>query len=62
MIACKKGYKGIVDIIMANNGNINESNIMGDTPLKLAQRFGHAELALTLIQKYKASMRPKSLK
>lgn len=60
MIACKKGFSEIVEVIMAHNGNINEKNLIGDTPLKLAQRFGHADLALMLISKYKALIRQKS--
>lgn len=62
MLACKTGSIETVELLLKYDGNINDSNILGDTPLKLAQKYGHDDLALLLIQKYKASLRPNSKK
>jgi 26S proteasome non-ATPase regulatory subunit 10 len=62
MLSCKIGLIDICEYLLNNGANINESNILGDTPLKMAQRFGHEELAIKLIQQYKALMRPQSKK
>lgn len=62
MLSCKLGLINVCEILLLNNGNIYEANILGDTPLKLAQKFKHEELALLLIEKYKALSRPQSKK
>jgi len=62
MLSCKLGLIQISEILLTNNANLYEANILGDTPLKLAQRFGHEELVLLLIQKYKALLKPLSKK
>ena len=54
MLSCKKGNIELCEALIASGCNINESNIMGDTPLKLAQINNHDELALLLTTKYKA--------
>lgn len=55
MLACKQGNIEISELLLQKSeGSINETNILGDTPLKLAQRFGHENLALLLINKYRA--------
>lgn len=62
MLACKIGSIQIVELLLNNQANLHETNILGDTSLKLAQRFGHEELVLLLIQKYKALIRQPSRK
>lgn len=60
MVCCKNGQVELVEYLLINGANINETNILGDTPLKLAQRYGHESLVFILIQKYKAHIRPAS--
>jgi ankyrin repeat protein len=62
MLACKMGLILIVELLLNNQANLRETNILGDTSLKLAQKFGHEELVLLLIQKYKALIRQPSRK
>ena len=62
MLCCKLGLIELSEVLLNNNASINETNILGDTSLKLAQWFGHEELAMMLIQKYKALIRPSSKK
>jgi len=62
MLGCKLGLIQIVELLLSNQANIYETNILGDTSLKLAQKFGHEELVLLLIQKYKALVRLPSRK
>lgn len=62
MLACTIGSIQIVELLLNNHANLHETNILGDTCLKLAQRFGHEELVLLLIQKYKALIRQPSRK
>ena len=62
MLSCKLGFISITETLLSQNANLYEANILGDTPLKLAQRFGHEELVLILMQKYKALSRPSSIK
>lgn len=62
MLACKNNMKEVIEKLVEFGANINEANILGETPLKIAQMFGHEELALFLIQKYKALSRPNSKK
>ena len=57
MLSCKKGSIELCEALIENGANINESNIMGDTALKLAQINNHDELALLLTKKYKASLK-----
>lgn len=56
MLSCKNGLTELAEFLLKNNANISETNILGDTPLKMAQRFGHEDLALLLINKYKAQL------
>jgi len=62
MLSCKLGYIEIAEILLGNKANLHESNILGETSLKLAQKFGHENLVLILIQKYKALTRQSSAK
>jgi ankyrin repeat protein len=54
MLSCKLGLISIAENLLLQNANLYEVNILGDTALKLAQRNGHEELALILMQKYNA--------
>ena len=51
MLACKYGYNDLVDILMAKGANVNEKNILGETPLSLAQMNNHDDLAMKIMQK-----------
>ena len=64
MFCCKNGNKDLAEYLLEHEANVNDSDILGDTPLKLAQKFGYEELALLLINKYKAYIknRPSSKK
>jgi len=62
MLSCQLGLIQVVEILLMHNANLYEANILGDTPLKLAQKSGHEELALLLIQKYKALLKPQTSK
>ena len=62
MLSCKLGMMPIAENLLSQNANLFETNILGDTALKMAQRNGHEELALTLMQKYNALNRPSSSK
>ena len=62
MLACKLGLIPIVELLLLNQANLSETNVLGETALKLAQRFGHEDLVLILIQKYKALIRQPSRK
>jgi ankyrin repeat protein len=57
MISCKAGNTNLSEFLIQRGANINESNIMGETPLKIAQSNGHDELAVILTTKYKASIK-----
>jgi ankyrin repeat protein len=54
MLACKLGLINVAEYLLNSGSVVNETNILGDTPLKMAQRYGHEDLVLILIQKYKA--------
>jgi ankyrin repeat protein len=62
MLSCRLGLTTLCEHLLEHKANINDSNILGDTPLKLAQRFGHEELVMLLIKKYNALIRPTSKK
>lgn len=56
MLACKYGLLKLVELIISKGGNVNEKNILGETPLKIAQVNNHEQLALILIDDYKAEI------
>jgi ankyrin repeat protein len=62
MLACKMGLTQIAELLLNNQVNIHETNVLGETALKLAQKSGHEDLVLLLIQKYKALVRQPSRK
>ena len=39
MLSCKYGFLKLVDILISKKANINEKNILGETPLSLAQLY-----------------------
>ena len=51
MISCKLGYIDIVKKILEMGGDINEKNILGETPLSIAQMYHHDELAMLLLSR-----------
>ncbi len=56
MLCCKKNYQNIAELLIKKGANVNEKNILGDTPVKIAQLNGNEELALKLIKLYKAEI------
>lgn len=56
MLCCKHGDIEIAKILITHGANVNEKNILGDTPLKIAQMNNHESLALMLINNYKADI------
>ena len=56
MLCCKKNYQNIAEILLKKGAKVNEKNILGDTPVKIAQLNGNEELALKLINVYKAEI------
>jgi len=56
MLCCKKNYQNIAEILIKKGAKVNEKNILGDTPVKIAQLNGNEELALKLINLYKAEI------
>jgi len=56
------GLTQIAELLLNNQVNIHETNVLGETALKLAQKSGHEDLVLLLIQKYKALVRQPSRK
>jgi ankyrin repeat protein len=62
MLGCKMGLKDVCEYLIEHKASVNDTNILGDTPLKLAQRNGHEDLVLLLMKKYNALTRPASKK
>ena len=56
MLCCKHGDIEIAKILITHGANVIEKNILGDTPLKIAQMNNHESLALMLINNYKADI------
>ena len=50
MLSCKFGYIKLVDILINKKADINEKNILGETPLSLAQLYHHDDLAMKILQ------------
>ena len=51
MLACKYGYSNLVELLINKGADINEKNILGETPLSLAQINKHDDLAMKILQK-----------
>ena len=43
--AAKEGHKVIVELLIANGGDVNAKNRSGKTPLHNAAEYGHKEVA-----------------
>ena len=56
MIACKVGMNNIAEVLIKIGADVNEKNILGETPVKIAQINGNEELAMKLITTYKAGI------
>ena len=54
MICCKNNYIELSREIIKKGGDVNAKNILGYTPLKLAQMNNNEKLSLMLINEYKA--------
>jgi ankyrin repeat protein len=42
--------------IIKKGGDVNEKNILGDTPVRIAQNNNHESLAMILINEFKANI------
>ena len=54
MICCKNNYIELSKEIIKKGGDVNAKNILGNTPLRLAQINNNEKLSLMLINEYKA--------
>ena len=59
MLSAKKGMKKIFEILVNKGANINEKNILGETPLSLAQANQHEDLAMFILQRSKLKFNKK---
>jgi len=60
IIACRKGLIDICRKLLDNGADQNFKNILGDTPLSTANKYHQEEIALLLLNEFKASIRPPS--
>ena len=56
MISCKMGLIEMSKEIIKKGGDVNEKNILGDTPVRIAQNNNHESLAMILINEFKANI------
>ena len=54
MICCKNNYIELSKEIIKKGGDVNAKNILGDTPLRIAQMNKNEKLSLMLINEFKA--------
>ena len=59
MSAAKIGNKKIFEILVNKGANINEKNILGETPLSLAQANHHEDSAMFILQRSKLKFNKK---
>jgi ankyrin repeat protein len=59
MSAAKIGNKKIFEILVNKGANINEKNILGETPLSLAQVNHREDLAMFILQRSKLKFNKK---
>ena len=57
MICCKNNYIELSKEIIKRGGDVNAKNILGNTPLRLAQINNNEKLSLMLINDYKATFK-----
>jgi hypothetical protein len=50
MLCCKFGFENLAKLIISKGGDINEKNILGETPLTLAQINHHDDLSMFLLK------------
>lgn len=53
MLCCKFGYTKLFDLLLTKGANINDKNILGETPLSLAQANHHEDLSMKILQRSK---------
>ena len=56
MICCQFGFIEMAKEIIKKGGDVNDKNILGDTPVRIAQNNKHESLAIILINDYKANI------
>ena len=56
MICCQFGFIEMAKEIIKKGGDVNDKNILGDTPVRIAQNNKHESLAFMLINDYKANI------
>lgn len=49
--ACKRGDKALVEFLLASGANPSDTTPLGDNALKIAQKYGHQEIALMMVNK-----------
>jgi len=54
MICCKNNHIDLCKEIIKKGGDVNAKNILGDTPLRIAQMNNNEKLSLILINEFKA--------
>ena len=54
MICCKNNHVELCKEIIKKGGDVNAKNILGDTPLRIAQMNNNEKLSLILINEFKA--------
>ena len=57
MICCKNNYIELCKEIIKKGGDVNAKNILGDTPLRIAQMNNNEKLSLMLINDYKVILK-----
>lgn len=57
MICCKNNYIELSKEIIKKGGDVNAKNILGDTPLRIAQMNNNEKLSLMLINDFKAYLK-----
>ena len=57
MICCKNNFIELSKEIIKKGGDVNARNILGDTPLRIAQMNNNEKLSLMLINDYKAYLK-----
>ena len=57
MICCKNNFIELSKEIIKKGGDVNARNILGDTPLRIAQMNNNEKLSIMLINDYKAYLK-----
>jgi len=48
-MACMHGHRDVARLLIENNASVNSHNVYKETPLMLAARFGHTDVAKLLL-------------